>query len=436
MVKKNHFQRSVLFLVSIVATLIFLLSGCVTTRPIHEVNDQTYIKFLGVDDLKGRQFVFVPTKRLYSKIVFKKDLMGTYNFIKFENPTKMTVVRCLATGSHPSFYNGYYEMRLESGMLVYVRTKDVIGNIYTDHDFLKSGVNENNYQDVEYDLERLMDDIFFAQHPNEIRAAINQMRLMKIKKQVKPVRTGKFATGKQLQDVKANDRYAKNIALIGDSFYYYPNVPNSVFSIVFLPEPNKKITYNRNNRIYPTVPVRFTITNFIDKKYDNFYEIQFDDGPMAYIEIFKFNSHLFDRYDSFEKGITKKNYKHVKLDYEFAFKKYRQDIISKYSKETILAKIKFYEDQARKRAEVEDAKRKAEAARKKAAKLKEYATVPSKKSTPKIYKEKSQNSDVNSLPGISDHGLKAACGQGCGAIFSYGSDDYNDCVYCCTHDCD
>jgi hypothetical protein len=51
------------------------------------------------------------------------------------------------------------------------------------------------------------------------------------------------------------------------------------------------------------------------------------------------------------------------------------------------------------------------------------------------YSEAKTIDDVESLPGISDSNLQSACETGCLMMFSKGTADYNNCVYCCTHDC-
>lgn len=48
---------------------------------------------------------------------------------------------------------------------------------------------------------------------------------------------------------------------------------------------------------------------------------------------------------------------------------------------------------------------------------------------------KPQNNEVDSIPGISDSQLKSTCRAGCAMLYSVGTSEYNDCVYCCTHDC-
>ena len=48
---------------------------------------------------------------------------------------------------------------------------------------------------------------------------------------------------------------------------------------------------------------------------------------------------------------------------------------------------------------------------------------------------KSYDNDVDSIPGMSDSSLKSSCKEGCAMLFSVGTTDYNNCVYCCTHDC-
>lgn len=44
--------------------------------------------------------------------------------------------------------------------------------------------------------------------------------------------------------------------------------------------------------------------------------------------------------------------------------------------------------------------------------------------------------DVDSMPGISDERLVRSCKDGCALLYKVDSLDYNNCVYCCTHDCD
>jgi len=47
----------------------------------------------------------------------------------------------------------------------------------------------------------------------------------------------------------------------------------------------------------------------------------------------------------------------------------------------------------------------------------------------------SRTPKVDSIPGVSDDQLVAACKVGCESQFRVGTTDYNNCVYCCTHDC-
>jgi hypothetical protein len=45
------------------------------------------------------------------------------------------------------------------------------------------------------------------------------------------------------------------------------------------------------------------------------------------------------------------------------------------------------------------------------------------------------NDNVDSIPGIRDSDLTSICEQGCASLYSIGTSNYNNCVYCCTHDC-
>ncbi len=57
-------------------------------------------------------------------------------------------------------------------------------------------------------------------------------------------------------------------------------------------------------------------------------------------------------------------------------------------------------------------------------------TVPESQPVPE------SNNSVESVPGIDDNDLKSLCAAGCKAYGEPGSVTYQNCVYCCTHDCD
>ena len=62
-----------------------------------------------------------------------------------------------------------------------------------------------------------------------------------------------------------------------------------------------------------------------------------------------------------------------------------------------------------------------------------YRSAPKKSNS--TY-SKSYNDTVDSVPGISDSRLKDACQEACEAIFPNKSSGYEDCIYCCMHDCE